>query len=393
MPTRPIDVVCTLFDGIRPAVVDVHEGTWRRFIETTLPALVARKVPPPRDDSEQAWQAAKRRLPGFVLAPVDGTRCDEHTGAHTALAIDVDALPDGDLGALQKQCACFRCAVYETASSTAEAPRVRVIAALAEPIDAPNVQAARIALAEALGLDAAAAGVTGAIPASQVMFAGRIRGTRARGLWIYAGELWQPPRVAKERTRRPLGSPKRADTPARARRGGGGAFDFHSPPDLSAIAAVIPYGVPCDRHLLARGLGGWLARRGYAPAAISEAVGELIRASGDSDPAGRAAEAQAAADRVCAGLEAPGWEALERWTEAHGDSKTLKRLERACRDPREPSDFGGDGACGVWSEWWAGALPPRPRRGGLGAPTARSRARRHRATFERRHWLAVDLAT
>jgi hypothetical protein len=335
-------IVCTLFDGIRPAIRDVWRGTWDAFAVEYLPELVAKRA---RD---------KKALPGFVLAEVDGRRSAATVGAHTALVIDVDALPDADLGALLKRAARYRAVVYETPSSTDEAPRVRVIAALDEPLDPEHVPVARRALAEALGLDADDCGTAGALPASQVMFAGRVKGTRERGVWAYEGrKTFAPPRVAAttHRTRRALGSPKRADTPARARQGERGAFSFDSPPDLTALAKYVPpAGLDGDRHLLVRGLGGWLARRGYAPEAIAEAVRLQIPSS---DPAERAAQALDAALRVHADLDAPGWEALSSWAErfAKGAS-TLRRLERACRDPREPIGFDG-----VWSEWWAGYLP------------------------------------
>jgi hypothetical protein len=295
---------------------------------------------------------AKTALPGFVLAPVEGRRNEENTGEHTALVIDVDALAGEGPEALQTllaRCERYTCTVYETPSSTDEAPRVRVIAALGERIQPGAVPAARRAFAEALGLDPERCGTAGALPASQVMFAGRVRGTRERGLWTFEGELWCPPVAAaapprRERTRV-------APTPRAPRASAPGAFPFDAPPDLSAIAKhVPPPGVDGDRHLLVRGLGGWLGRRGYAPEAIAEAVRLQIPSN---DPGERAAQARDAADRVRADLEAPGWEALSAWAERYGKgASTLRRLERACRDPREPEGFGG-----VWSEWWAENWP------------------------------------
>jgi hypothetical protein len=357
-------------------------------VHLTLPRLV------------ETRKSRKLALPGVVLAPVDGERNDANTGAHTALAIDIDSLPtDTDLDALLAECARYTCAVYETPSSTDEAPRLRVIVALPEPLPAASVPDARRALAERLGLDPQACGTAGAIASSQVMFAGRVKGTRERQLWVYAGKVWTPPRVDAKvsderdtrKQRRSAGIPPAPASAATSRRdrtndaeeGGavksGGtvskgaprsvskavavnrtpsssaSFPFDAPPDLSALAKVIPYGVPCDRHALSRALGGWLARRGYTPAAIGEAVRDLIADSGDSMPAERATEAQAAAERVRHGEEAPGWEALSAWAEGYGKPSTLKRLEQACRDPREPMGFGGEGA--VWSEWWAENLP------------------------------------
>jgi hypothetical protein len=400
MPTSPLDVTVSRFNGVRPAVVESVEVTWEAFVHLTLPRLV------------ETRKSRKLALPGLVLAPVEGERNDANTGAHTALAIDVDSLPaDTDLDALLKRAARYTCAVYETPSSTDEAPRLRVIVALREPLAPEAVPAARRALAERLGLDPQACGTAGAIASSQVMFAGRVKGTRERQLWVYEGKVWTPPKVSatasEERDTRKQrsavrGSPAAPASAATSRRdrtrpknppqsrataptaiGDGstervavdssGAFPFDAPPDLSALAKVIPYGVPCDRHALSRALGGWLARRGYYPEAIGEAVRDLISDSGDSMPAERASEAQAAAERVRHGEEAPGWDALTAWAEAHGKgARTLNRLERSCRDPREPVGFDG-----VWSEWWAENLPAMAERS-----EARSRARALAAAAE-----------
>jgi hypothetical protein len=350
--TPPTEIVCSLFNGIRPAVRDVWEGSWEAFVSETIPALLAERA---RD---------KKRLTGIVLAPVDGRRDDAHCGAHTALAIDVDRLPDNDLGALLKRAKRYRCAVYETPSSEDDAPRVRVIVALDAPLEPEHVIAARRAFAEALKLDPEECGTAGAIPPSQVMFVGRIKGTRERGLWTSDGKLYAPPRVEtderKTRTRpraQPLDTRRHASASGRERHAPrGGAFSFDSPPDLTAIAKhVPPPGHDGDRHLLVRGLGGWLARRGYDPEAIAEAVRLQIPST---DPAERAAQAQDAAERVRRGEDAPGWEALERWAQGYAKgASTLRRLERACRDPREPAGFDGGQTGEVWSEWWAKVLP------------------------------------
>lgn len=336
-PTKPIDVICTLFHGVRPAVQSVEAQSWADFIAEALPAMLAER----RSD--------KKRLPGFVLALVDGTRTDANTGAHTALAIDVDHIPEGDLGALLKRASRYTCAVYETPSSTDEAPRIRIIAALGAEIPPGDVPAARRELAEALGLDPDACGTAGALPASQVMFAGRIAGTRARGLWTYEGSrgVWAPQRTYTCEAIPPRSSERRGKI---GLEGKSYAFAFDTPPDLSAIAkACPPAGRDGDRHTLVRALGGWLARRGYSPALIAEAVAREIPSD---DPAERARQAQDAAERVLAGEEAPGWEALQRWASVYGRASTLKRFETACRDPEEPEGFPE-----VWSAHWRKEWP------------------------------------
>jgi hypothetical protein len=357
MPSKdPCEVTCTLFNGVRPNVREVWHGSWDEFATDYLPLLVAERVPAPADDSEAARQKAKKRCTGFVLAEVTDRRTDANVGAHTALAIDVDVIPDGGLDALLERAARYRSVTYETPSSTPEAPRVRVVVALAEPIAPEDVPAARRALAERLGLDPDACGTAGALPASQVMFAGRMRGTPARETWASHGKVWKPP-APTERTR-PRDSNHRTlpHEPSRAaqsragvlRRPPADAFDFDTPPDLSPLARYLaPVGVPDDRHGLVRAVGGWLARKGYSPEAIRDAVAGLC-AGTCADPTERAAQAHDAATRARAGLEAPGWEYLS----GRFPAAALRRLERKCRDPREP-----DGFSDVWSEWWVDVLP------------------------------------
>lgn len=346
-------IVCTLFAGVRPTPCDVWRGDWETFVGDRLPSLLETRVPCPADPTPKQKVDAKKKCPGFVLAEVEGRRTDDTVGAHTALVIDVDALPDNDLGALLKRASKYRCAVYETPSSTDEAPRVRVIVALDEPLEPEGVIAARLAFAEALGLDPATCGTAGAKPPSQVMFAGRLKGTRQRGLWAYEGrKIFTPPAVLEIRRPAKRTRTTSSETAPTCDRG---EFPFDSPPDLASIAKYVPpAGLDGDRHALVRGLGGWLARRGYAVRAIAEAVSEQIPSS---DPAERAAQATDAAERVRRGEEAPGWDALSGWAQTYAKgASTLRRLERACRDPREPSTFSGSGTGDVWSEWWAGVF-------------------------------------
>lgn len=335
MPSpAPLDVVASLFDGIRPSVCDTWRGTWQAFVDEILPALVG------------AEASTKTALPGFVLAEVEGKRSDATCGPLTALAIDVDVVPDPD--ELLAECAAYTCAVYETPSSGATYGRVRVIVALAEPLPGELVPDARRAFAEALGLDPNASGVAGAQAHSQVMFAGRLAGTRERRISTFEGKVFEPPAVVPAKPRSAVGSSTRngmrsseADLPPPS----AGAWP-PAEPDLSAIEAVIPpAGQDGDRHRLVRALGGWLARRGFQPPSIARAVGRLPSAR----PSERAAQALDAANAAVRGGEAPGWAALEAWCQAYGDETTLGRLEAANRDPREPEGFDG-----VWSEWWAG---------------------------------------
>lgn len=123
-------------------------------------------------------------------------------------------------------------------------------------------------------------------------------------------------------------------------------------PDISAIADLVaPAGVDGEgRHETVRMLAGYLARRGYAPDEVAEAV----RLQFPSDkPGERAAQAREAARRVRFGLSVPGWTAL---VERFGED-AVRELEATVRDPREPDGWTSEDGH-VWSEWWAEAFGP-----------------------------------
>jgi hypothetical protein len=282
-PIKPIDVTCALFRGARSRKVRAtHTDTWSEFVSDRLPELL---------DSEAT---DKLRLPAFVLAPVDGVRSDETTGAHTALVIDVDALPS-TRKAFLRACAAHTCVVYESPSSTDDAPRLRVIAALGRPIAPELVKAARRAFARDLGLDPAKAGVTKADAVSQIMFVGRIGGTAERRQWAFEGGVWTPPEDLEPEA--PAERSESAhDGPA-------------SPPDRGAdetppipkplLKAIEPKagGQRFGGRDLMRGLGGYWARKGYHPDAIESAALELP----SSQPDVRAREAREAAEQFYSG--------------------------------------------------------------------------------------------
>jgi hypothetical protein len=99
------------------------------------------------------------------------------------LALDVDKIEDlGDLLA-----ACERlapCLVYESPSSTDEAPRVRILAPVDRPMSPEECWPARMRYAEALGLGPGS-GVEGCKDPSRIFFAGRVEGSRPRRVWEY----------------------------------------------------------------------------------------------------------------------------------------------------------------------------------------------------------------
>lgn len=121
-----------------------------------------------------------------------GTACDCSGGPHrllrnvlevTCLVLDVDS------------CACVEALVssvktatpaaglvYESPSSTDDAPRVRIVAPVSRPLAVAECRPSRLAFAEACGL-VPGQGVEGAIDAAKLFFIGRLHGTRERKVW------------------------------------------------------------------------------------------------------------------------------------------------------------------------------------------------------------------
>lgn len=319
MRTAPVDVTFSRFRGIGKRVRGIERDVTWADLESRLRTLL------------ESEASDKRDLPGLVFAPVTGSREDANTGKHTALVIDVDALPGGKLKPFLRACAELRCYVYETPSSRepGKGPRVRVIAALRRPLSRAKTVGARLALAHRLGLDPHASGVAGAKGHSQVMFIGRLAETEPRRFWAFDGAVWKVPAVLPS-AERPRAARQR---PAKARAVPHGGWDPSSPPDLSALTPhLAPAGHDDDRHALVRSLGGWLARRGYDPLAIADAIREQV----PSDrPDERAEQALGAAEQVLRGEVAPGWDYLA----GRFDEATLTELRSAVADPREPEGF------------------------------------------------------
>lgn len=337
-PADPHAVTCALFRGVRKQVVrTISEQPWIDFVADTLPELLDTESPEPADASQSAWDASKRRLTGLVLAPVDGARSDAATGEHTALVIDVDKLPGGR-SAFLKACKRYQCAVYEspTSGERGNSDRLRVIAALAAPLPKALVRAARRAFAEDLGLDPHASGVSKADAASQVMFIGRIGGTRERKLWVCEGSVWQPPAdlAPLESDAAPRGA---ADAPGVGFRWADRDADELPPVPAELIAAIEPKpgGTRYGGRDLMRGLGGYWARQGYAPDAIAEAA----RVLPSDQPDKRATEArEAALDYYCGTANTAGPEAVVRHlTNQRGESvgrTVLAALDESYVPPR-----------------------------------------------------------
>lgn len=290
---------------------------WQAFVEW-IAERAAAQYPAPRSNTKAARDAAKARLLAFVCAPFSGSRSNDTVGDHTALACDVDAVPD--LDALLEACSRFRCVVYESPSSTDAAPRLRIIAALAKPYPAYAAPEARAAFARELGLDPLASGVSKAAAPAQIMFIGGFKGTPQRRTWDFDGAVWTPPEPGTALELGPVGGEPSEPL-----------YGASYIPDLSRLTAEIepeePGGLRRGGRDVSRALGGWLARRGYHPDAIADAVMQYVPSD---QPDVRAEQARETAEQFYAGdARAAGHSALE---ERFG-SEVMAELEDAVTDP------------------------------------------------------------
>jgi hypothetical protein len=130
----------------------------------------------------------KRRMAAWSphrLRP-DTTRAEANVEEVTLLVLDVDA-GDPDAVAARMVERGWAGLLYESPSSTDEAPRFRVVSPITSKIAPDDSRETRLAFAEALGLEPGC-GVEGAVDASKLFFAGCTHGTRPRGVMRVEGK-------------------------------------------------------------------------------------------------------------------------------------------------------------------------------------------------------------
>ena len=341
---RSIDVDAAVYAGAKgsgfPAAYD--RLTWAEFADE-LAAMA--EVERPTKAACLAWAAT-------TLADPAAPRADANVVALTALAIDVDA---ADVDAIEAalEYAGWDAVVYGSPSddedAAAGARRVRVVVGLDAPIPADRIRHARRALAELVGVGPGC-GVEHADARSQIMFAGRVRGSDARYVRILRGG----PAPADALASLPL----TAAWPDATRRQAATvaplpladvAPDARAQALAAALAPLWPApGEAEGRRQVLRALGGYLARRGWSDAQIAAAVGLLPTARPTAARVRLAVDAARQARDPDAPVTA-GWAGLVDWSE-----DGARVVESIARDPREPR-----GWAGVWTEWWARYLARR----------------------------------
>ncbi len=268
---------------------------------------------------------------------------------HTALVIDVDRVKLVDL-VERIDASGIAALVYGSPSDDARGPadarRVRVCAPISRALQPDEVKQARHAFAESIGIGPKQ-GVEGADAISQLFFVGRIKGTPEREVWRFTGD---PVDVDK------------LPTPAAAwRRGASATTSALAPlpridatPDertTALLTAIAPHweapGQADSRRPTLRGLGGYLAKRGWGDSQIAAVCCGLETARPEEERLKLMIDAARQA-RQDPGATA-GWSTLTAWS-----PDAARVIEATAKDPLEP-----EGWTGVWSEWWSRAYSPR----------------------------------
>lgn len=177
--------IVTLYSGARSQrPLDAGAFTWPELVsELTVLANKPSGAPADADVEEQ-----KKQMLAFAphaLRP-GAARALDTVEAVTALVLDIDN--GGDPERIVERLEALGAAgfIYESAKSTDEAPRFRVVSPVVEPIAPERCRETRQAFAELLGFEPSC-GVAGAIDASKIFFLGKAHGTRDRKTWNVDG--------------------------------------------------------------------------------------------------------------------------------------------------------------------------------------------------------------
>lgn len=306
--------VITVYAGARVSMpVDQADLSWGEIADEL--ALLANEPPgaPPDASREEQKKAMVAWGPHALRA--GATRGNAGVDAVTMLAIDVDA-GDPEAVVARLRDAGVAGVVYESPSSTPEAPRFRVVSPLAEPVAPERCRDTRLAFAEALGIEPGA-GVEECCEPGRLFFIGRLHGTPERRVWRVEGEA-----VHEAELPAPTLAWGAAKAPAIAL-----APLAALPPADAGIAAALG---PADAHAgrkwhICGALGGVMRKMGYSAAQCEAVVRAWL-------PAGRAdVDIGAGVKRALCAWAKPadavsGHGDLARWLgESHADV-----VERAC---------------------------------------------------------------
>jgi hypothetical protein len=287
----------------------------------------------------------KKELPAWTAADMtEAYNNDENTRALTALPIDVDTAPDSLIEVLEASCLSLFVYASPSDPNPDGSRRLRIVAELSRPIAPAEVEHARLALAEHLGIGPGQ-GVESAKAVSQVMFAGRLNGTPKRDTWKFDGDALDVDAIMAT----PLTAAwKRAPKPSAVKALERVVHEDADERTAALLEAVAEHweapGEATDRRSVLRALGGYLARRGWTDEQIA-AVGRGLETERPERDRVALMVQCARATRASDGETGAGWSGLTAW-----DPDAAALIEAHAKDPLEPADF-----VGIWSKAWAAA--------------------------------------
>lgn len=329
--------VITIYHGARaPHPVDARDLTWGE-IATEIEAMANEPTAAPLDADVE--EQKKRMLSWAPHALREGATRNATGVAHVSmLVVDVDhgATPEEIVAYLHEE--GIPSIVYESAKSTPEAPRFRVVVPITDPIPPEACRETRTRFAEFLGLPPDC-GVLTAIEASKLFFSGRAHGTPPRRVWRTEG-------VPVDAATLPPNSAVWAEQ-ARA-----------APAAASPHLAELP---PADAGIVAA-LGDWRAHAGRKWSLCGAIGGMMRKAAYTSHQAEAVIRAWLPADDPSVDVDAGVSWALGAWQHAPEDVSGYQELAALLGEPHARVIVGA-----THSGSWAGVAVPH-------APLARSPA-------------------
>ena len=297
-------------------------------------------------DLATSGAADKRQLPAFSCAKLrEPYNTNENVEYLTALPIDVDTC---DGAAVIERIEALKIAALVYASPSDPNPdgsrRLRVLVSLDAPLAPESVKHARKALAEMIGIGPGQ-GVERADAESQIMFAGKIRGTDDRDLATFGGEPVSTAALVSAKLAEPWSNPKAATKVKALERL---AIEDPDERTIALLDALTPHweapGESTQRRQVLRALGGYLARRGWTDEQIAAVGRGLETERPDTDRIELMIDC-ARQTRASDGETGAGWSGLCEWS-----PEAAAVIESVAKDPLEPADF-----VGVFDASWRAA--------------------------------------
>jgi hypothetical protein len=266
-----------IFSGARsnrPASVD--RLPWDELADTIKENVNRLTTAPKTADIEEQKKCMIALLPARLKK--GATRSSANVEAVGMLALDVDDGTDPERIAARLRKAGHAALIYETARSTKDAPRVRVLAPTTRDMTPDECGEMRIRFAEAIGLGVES-GVAACLNPDRIFFLGKAHGSPKRRVWRLPGRAVDPDALPP--TKLAWGAAK---APAVAM----APLAKLPPADKGIVAALGDWREHQGRKWQICGaLGGLLRRQAFSRHQCEAVVREWLPADGAPDKQGR----------------------------------------------------------------------------------------------------------